>query len=286
MVRMGRGLRPARRECAPDAASSPAEIHQKGSGFGEREGSASGLRLNGHGTSLGQECFSLTVTHARGALHSRQQTCDDRFTHHPKHAFRSRRGAARRASGSATRSSRSASSPRSGERRGDPVERIATPDRLRAWFTANGLGGADMPVSDALLRDARDLREAIHRAGTAIASGGVPDPADEELLNHWSARHRARLMLTGGQAQWHLPDTDSARGARQRLPGRPRDPRRPLRRCDQAVRAAHFRRTLRGRRPRPTTAVVLHVDLRIHGEKGQPQGSAGDGAEAGHEAAR
>ncbi|MFI2207539.1 CGNR zinc finger domain-containing protein [Streptomyces sp. NPDC020192] len=100
-----------------------------------------------------------------------------------------------------------------GERRGDPVERIAAPERLRAWLTTNGLGDADMPVSDALLRDAHELREAIHRAGTAVASGCVPDPVDEELLNRWTARHRAQLVLTGGQAQWHLPDTDSARAA-------------------------------------------------------------------------
>jgi len=100
-----------------------------------------------------------------------------------------------------------------GERRGDPVERIPAPERVRAWLTANGLGGEDMPVSAALLRDAHGLREAIHRAGTAVASGGVPDPADEELLNRWTARHRARLVLTGGRARWHLPDTEPARAA-------------------------------------------------------------------------
>ncbi|MGY4986462.1 CGNR zinc finger domain-containing protein [Streptomyces nigrescens] len=100
-----------------------------------------------------------------------------------------------------------------GERRADPVERIGTPEQLRAWLIANELGSADMPASESLLRDARALREAIHRAGTAIASGGVPDPADEELLNRWTARHRARLVLTGGRARWHLPETDSARAA-------------------------------------------------------------------------
>ncbi|MBT2227879.1 ABATE domain-containing protein [Nonomuraea sp. NEAU-A123] len=100
------------------------------------------------------------------------------------------------------------------ERRGAPVERLATPAHLRAWLTANGIGdGTDPPVSDALLRDARDLREAIHRAGTSIAAGGVPDPADEELLNRWAARHRARLILTGGQARWQLPGTDRVRAA-------------------------------------------------------------------------
>ncbi|WP_326687457.1 MULTISPECIES: ABATE domain-containing protein [unclassified Streptomyces] len=100
-----------------------------------------------------------------------------------------------------------------GERRADPVERIATPEQLRAWLTVNGLGGADMPVSETHLRDARTLREAIHRAGTALASGGVPEAADEEVLNRWAARHRARLVLSGGQARWHLPDGDPARAA-------------------------------------------------------------------------
>ncbi|QLH22442.1 ABATE domain-containing protein [Streptomyces sp. Rer75] len=100
------------------------------------------------------------------------------------------------------------------ERRGDAaVERIPTPDRLRAWLVANELGSADMPVSDALLRDARELREAIHRAGTAVAADDVPDPADEDLLNRWTARHRARLVLTGGRARWRLPDSDPARAA-------------------------------------------------------------------------
>ncbi|WP_078510394.1 ABATE domain-containing protein [Streptomyces himastatinicus] len=56
---------------------------------------------------------------------------------------------------------------------------MPTPDRLRAWLVANELGSAEMPISDALLRDARELREAIHRAGTAVAADDVPDPADE-----------------------------------------------------------------------------------------------------------
>ncbi|MFJ3953779.1 ABATE domain-containing protein [Streptomyces libani] len=114
-----------------------------------------------------------------------------------------------------------------GERRADPVERIGTPERLRAWLIANELGSADMPASESLLRDARALREAIHRPGTAMAAGGVPDPVDEDLLNRWTARHRARLILTGGQAKWHLPETDSTRAARRRRLGRRRDPRRP-----------------------------------------------------------
>ncbi|MFF2807283.1 CGNR zinc finger domain-containing protein [Streptomyces sp. NPDC058000] len=99
------------------------------------------------------------------------------------------------------------------ERRGNPVERIATPEHLRTWLALNGLGGPDLPVSEALLRDAQALREAIHRAGTAVAADEVPDPADEELLNRWTARHRARLVLTGGRARWRLPETDPARAA-------------------------------------------------------------------------
>ena len=51
------------------------------------------------------------------------------------------------------------------------VERIATPDQLGAWLVANDLGSADMPLaSGALLRDTRELREAIHRAGTGVAA--------------------------------------------------------------------------------------------------------------------
>ncbi|MET8212928.1 CGNR zinc finger domain-containing protein [Streptomyces sp. NPDC005373] len=84
---------------------------------------------------------------------------------------------------------------------------------LRTWLALNGLGGADTPASAALLRDARELREAIHRAGTAVAAGDVPDAVDEELLNRWTARHQARLVLTGGRAQWRLPETDPVRAA-------------------------------------------------------------------------
>src|ERR1044072_8607621 len=96
------------------------------------------------------------------------------------------------------------------ERRGDAVvERIPTPEQLRAWLAVNELGSADMPLpSEALLREARELREAIHRAGTAVAADDVPAPADEDLLNRWTARHRARLVLTGGRARWRLPATD------------------------------------------------------------------------------
>ncbi|MFJ7903998.1 CGNR zinc finger domain-containing protein [Streptomyces sp. NPDC096198] len=100
-----------------------------------------------------------------------------------------------------------------GDRRGDPVERLAAPAQLSTWLTVNGLGAMDMPVSDALLRDARQLREAIQRAGVAAAEGGTADPADEELLNRWTARHRAHLVLTGGRARWRLPDSDPARAA-------------------------------------------------------------------------
>lgn len=111
-----------------------------------------------------------------------------------------------------------------GERRADPVERIATPEQLRAWLTVNGLGGADMPVSETHLRDARTLREAIHRAGTALASGGVPEAADEEVLNRWAARHRARLVLSGGRRAG-TSRTATPRGPRS--PSSPWTPSRP-----------------------------------------------------------
>ncbi|MFC4121688.1 CGNR zinc finger domain-containing protein [Nonomuraea zeae] len=111
------------------------------------------------------------------------------------------------------------------ERRAEPVERLATPERLRAWLAANelaneltageaaGRAAGEAPVSAALLEQARELREAIHRAGTAVAGGGLPEPADEELLNRWSARNRAHLVLSGGRARWRLPQADPVRAA-------------------------------------------------------------------------
>lgn len=146
-----------------------------------------------------------------------------------------------------------------GERRADPVERIATPQQLRAWLVANDLGGADMPVSDALAQDARALREAIHRAGTAVASGSVPDPADEELLNRWTARHRAQLVLRGAVARWHLPENDPARAAlavvaldavRTLSDHGPGDGDGAIKRCEQDTCGGLFVDTSRGRRRR------------------------------------
>ncbi|MFH8569326.1 CGNR zinc finger domain-containing protein [Streptomyces sp. NPDC017993] len=168
-----------------------------------------------------------------------------------------------------------------GERREEPVERIATPGQLRTWLAVNGIGGADMPVSEALLRDARALREAIHRAGTAVASGAVPDVADEDLLNRWTARHRARLVLTGGQAQWHLPDTDPARAALAIVAldavetlGGHRDG--VIKRCEQRTCGGLFVDTSRGQRRRWCSMATCGNKVKKANLK-----AARDGAEAG-----
>lgn len=100
-----------------------------------------------------------------------------------------------------------------GERRGDPVERIPSTTRLGAWLRANGLVDDETPVTTTELHDAQQLREAIHRAGTAVASGQAPSPVDEKLLNRWSGHHRAVLTLEAGRTRWQLPAANPVRAA-------------------------------------------------------------------------
>lgn len=89
------------------------------------------------------------------------------------------------------------------ERWGEPVERIPTPQRLGDWLAVNGL-----PVDGctaAQLASARELREAIHRAATAAASGR-PLPVDAvAAINDHSAKGRAAAVLTPeGRRGWDL----------------------------------------------------------------------------------
>jgi predicted RNA-binding Zn ribbon-like protein len=72
-----------------------------------------------------------------------------------------------------------------GRRRGEPVERLATPERLGSWLAEAGFG--ECACSEADLVAARDLREATYRLIEAARGGGPAAPGDVALLNRWAA---------------------------------------------------------------------------------------------------
>ncbi|WP_308127678.1 CGNR zinc finger domain-containing protein [Gordonia paraffinivorans] len=51
---------------------------------------------------------------------------------------------------------------------------------------------------------ARELREVIHRIGTATATDGESDPADVDRLNEFSVAGAGHLTLEHGRATWCL----------------------------------------------------------------------------------
>ncbi|GAA2093465.1 CGNR zinc finger domain-containing protein [Kitasatospora saccharophila] len=84
-----------------------------------------------------------------------------------------------------------------------PLERLTGPDRLALWLHAAGL---DVPgVSPAELRAALVLREALYRAGLAVAAARRPDPGDAAVLNAAAAAGRPEPALgEDGLALWRL----------------------------------------------------------------------------------
>lgn len=89
------------------------------------------------------------------------------------------------------------------ERRGDPVERIPTPQRLVDWLAVNGL--AVDSCTTAQLELARELREAIHAAATAAAIHDAPPAAAVRVINDCSIQGRAAAILTPeSNRQWRL----------------------------------------------------------------------------------
>lgn len=93
------------------------------------------------------------------------------------------------------------------ERRGTPVERIPTPQRLIDWLEQNGLG-VDA-CTESQLDLALTLRESIHDAATAAAAGdALPGPA-LRVINDRSANGRAAAALTpDGRRQWRLSSAE------------------------------------------------------------------------------
>ncbi|NUP47816.1 MAG: hypothetical protein HOW97_10975 [Catenulispora sp.] len=102
----------------------------------------------------------------------------------------------------ATMSDRAAAAPR---------ERLTDPGRLTAWLQATGIGVTGASPSD--LKDAVELREAIYRIGTAIATGRPPEPEDVGILNATAAAGHASAALDHDSATWRLTQKTPVRDA-------------------------------------------------------------------------
>jgi predicted RNA-binding Zn ribbon-like protein len=98
------------------------------------------------------------------------------------------------------------------ERRGDPIERIPTPERLVDWLAVNGL--AVESCTTAQLDLARELRESIHAAATAAANHDALPASAVQAINDRSAQGRAAAVLTPeGKRRWRLSSPSSVEDA-------------------------------------------------------------------------
>ncbi len=98
------------------------------------------------------------------------------------------------------------------ERRGDPVERIPTPQRLVDWLAVSGL--AVDSCTEAQLDLARELRESIHASATAAATDEALPVSAVKIINDRSLQGRAAAVLTPESTrQWRLGSTSSVEDA-------------------------------------------------------------------------
>lgn len=88
------------------------------------------------------------------------------------------------------------------DRAGAATERLTDPGRLRLWLQANELNFSDVPLTDADLAVAKELRENIHRAGAAVAAGGRMAAAAVRMLNTFSRNGNPHRVLEGADVQW------------------------------------------------------------------------------------
>ena len=96
------------------------------------------------------------------------------------------------------------------DRGGNSVERLPTPARLDDWLTVNDLRLGTDRATDAHLDLARRLREAIHRVGTAVATGSVFRRADVECLNDLSRDGQTYPeLVVDGRLRWATRADDS-----------------------------------------------------------------------------
>jgi predicted RNA-binding Zn ribbon-like protein len=99
-----------------------------------------------------------------------------------------------------------------GERWRRGFERLRNPGDLSRWLSEAGLAGSGSgTVSQALLRDARELREASYRLVRAAMAGEPGDPADRERVNRWARRTPVLSQLGPANQRQSWTGSDSAR---------------------------------------------------------------------------
>src|SRR5436309_5747797 len=95
------------------------------------------------------------------------------------------------------------------------VECLVTARDLSRWLVAAGLAATELPVDDAVLAEARELREAIDGAVSAVVAG-TPVPAGaiagiDEWLVHAGAGPQLALGADGLPRFGERPAADPAR---------------------------------------------------------------------------
>src|SRR5512132_538648 len=96
------------------------------------------------------------------------------------------------------------------------VETLVTTDDLARWLVCAELVPAPARITRALLRDARDLREAIDSCVVATIAGDAAPRAALATIDDWLvyAWTRPQLALDGGvPVLGARPEPDAARGA-------------------------------------------------------------------------
>ncbi|MFF0738814.1 CGNR zinc finger domain-containing protein [Streptomyces sp. NPDC004111] len=89
------------------------------------------------------------------------------------------------------------------ERCGEPIERIPVPERLVDWLAVYGI--VVDSCDDSQLESARELREAIHQAATAVALQTSPPASAVQVINDCSTGGLASATLSPeGSLEWCL----------------------------------------------------------------------------------
>jgi predicted RNA-binding Zn ribbon-like protein len=85
-----------------------------------------------------------------------------------------------------------------GNRRAEPVERLATPEDLDRWLDAAGLAGSvPRKSTPADLLNARALRDAIFRFAMSAVEDAAPGAGDIQTINQWAIRMPLRPAIAG-----------------------------------------------------------------------------------------